>query len=300
MKNDRSLTQTALKYFERKQKESSKKRKTAEKNQIKESKVDLKQLELKPPKGVKKLLFPLLRPKKFWEGGMSAVYEDLEPVIQDPDYRDLYGKTLSQYLWGYYHQKKFLHSIKWMGIQTYKTVTDLWVYQEIIHETQPDFIIEIGSLYGGSTLFLAHMLDIIGKGEVISIDISREVYEAAHPRIQTLTGNSSSSEIVSQVQNIVQGKKVMLIHDGDHTEAAVLKDLNLYSKFISMGDFIIVEDGILELFNPKRLKVIDSQQGALKAIDRFLGENPGAFEIAKEYEKFIITSNPRGYLRRIA
>jgi cephalosporin hydroxylase len=33
----------------------------------------------------------------------------------------------------------------WMGRQVYKCPTDLWVYQELLHVTEPDLIIETGT-----------------------------------------------------------------------------------------------------------------------------------------------------------
>lgn len=47
-----------------------------------------------------------------------------------------------------------VEKIKYFGAWTMKSPMDAWVYQEIIYETKPDVIIEIGCFHGGSTLYL--------------------------------------------------------------------------------------------------------------------------------------------------
>lgn len=53
----------------------------------------------------------------------------------------------------------------WMGHRVLKCPTDLWQYQEILHEVRPDLIIETGTCFGGSALYMAHLCDILGGGE---------------------------------------------------------------------------------------------------------------------------------------
>src|SRR5437870_1955675 len=66
-------------------------------------------------------------------------------------------------------------TMTWMGVPALKCPFDTWIYQEIIHRTRPQVIIETGSRYGGSALFMANMLDLVGgEGQVLSIDISMQ------------------------------------------------------------------------------------------------------------------------------
>jgi len=81
-----------------------------------------------------------------------------------------------------------------MGIPIWKNVLDLHIYQEIIFEQSPDVIVEIGSAHGGSTLYFANLCDILDKGAVVSIDLSRDNYTVKHDRIIELTGNSTSEK----------------------------------------------------------------------------------------------------------
>lgn len=109
-------------------------------------------------------------------------------LIKDPDYRERWSSSIAEYVHWYFADKRMMHSISWLGIPTRKMLPDMWVYQEIIHECRPDYIVEIGSLFGGSALFMANVCDMMGHGSIISIDISRENYRVSHPRIVELTG----------------------------------------------------------------------------------------------------------------
>ncbi|HIC34473.1 MAG TPA: cephalosporin hydroxylase, partial [Gammaproteobacteria bacterium] len=97
-----------------------------------------------------------------------------------------------------------------MGIRALTNPFDAWIYQEILYEVQPEVIIEIGSNEGGSTLFFAHMLDLLKKGSVISIDIDRSRFQAKHDRIELITGDCSDPAIVAAVHDRCRGEKVLV------------------------------------------------------------------------------------------
>ncbi len=238
--------------------------------------------------------------KFFYAAGWQAILSKKETIIHDRKYKDRLQSTLGDYLNWYLTDKSFLHSIDWMGIPTRKMITDIWVYQEIIFETKPDLIIEIGSFYGGSTLFLAQMLELSGSGEVVSIDVSHDFFMASHPRIKKITADCSDAAVLEEVKRLSVGKKVMVIHDGDHTAAAVSRDLKLYAPLVTPGMYLIVEDGAVDLLNPKYSKLGRAYPagGPLKAARSFLNEMKEDFELDMRRERFILTTNPEGYLRR--
>jgi Cephalosporin hydroxylase len=45
-----------------------------------------------------------------------------------------------------------------------KCPLDLWIYQELLHELEPDLIVETGTAESGSALFLASICDLVDKG----------------------------------------------------------------------------------------------------------------------------------------
>lgn len=181
----------------------------------------------------------------------------------------------------------------WLGHRILKCPFDLFIYQEILFEIKPDVIVECGTNAGGSTLYLAHLCDLIGKGKIVSIDIE-EMDRPKHERITYLLGDTTSSEIVDQVKEFVAGHDtVLVILDSDHTEPHVLKEMKLYHEFVTIGSYMIVEDSIIgEIVFPQLAP------GPLGAIRKFLTENDH-FIVDESRHKYHFTFNPEGYLLKI-
>ena len=182
----------------------------------------------------------------------------------------------------------------WLGAQSLKNPLDLWVYQEIIVETRAELIVETGTYRGGSAFFLASICDLLGAGEVVSIDVEpvRDDYPA-HPRITYLGGRSSTDpDVVAEVRARAEGKRTLVILDSDHSQAHVEAELAEYAGLVPVGGYVIVEDSNIGQIRK------DLLPGPLEAIETFLARTD-AFEIDREREKFLITFNPSGYLRRV-
>jgi cephalosporin hydroxylase len=185
---------------------------------------------------------------------------------------------------------------RWMGVEALKCPFDLWIYQEILHELRPDVIVETGTARGGSALFLASVLDLLKSGQILSIDIVRRPEWPTHPRVTYLTGSSTSSAIVDDVRRRVAGAaRVMVILDSDHKKDHVLEELRLYSPFVTKDSYLIVEDTnvngrpVFPGFGP----------GPGEAVDDFLRTHPSFVRDASR-ERFFLTFNPGGYLKKIA
>lgn len=184
---------------------------------------------------------------------------------------------------------------KWMGYPVLKTPADLWNYQEILHEIKPDLVIETGTYASGTTLFLAHVMDIIGKGAVVSIDIKELPLRARHPRISYLSGSSADPGVAeAAARHLEPGASCVVILDADHSKEHVIKEMDLFSPLVTIGSYMIVEDSnvnghpVYPSFGP----------GPFEAIEHFLGKN-SSFEADKSREKFLVSWNPQGYLRRV-
>ena len=182
----------------------------------------------------------------------------------------------------------------WLGAQALKNPLDLWVYQEIIVETKPELIVETGTYRGGSAFFLASICDLVGAAEVVSIDIEpvRDDYPA-HPRITYLGGRSSTDPaVVATVRERAAGKRTLVVLDSDHSQAHVEAELAAYAELVPVGSYVIVEDSNIGQIRK------DLLPGPLEAIESFLARTD-AFEVDRRREKFLITFNPSGYLRRV-
>lgn len=206
------------------------------------------------------------------------------------------------------NREKYSYNFSWMGRPIIQYPQDMIAMQELIWEIKPDLIIETGVAHGGSLIFYASLMELIGKGEIVGIDIdirahNREAIES-HPmfkRITLLEGSSLSEEIVSQVKNIAKDKKTILVSlDSNHTHEHVLEELRLYAPYTSIGSYCVVFDTIVEDM-PKAMydRPWDVGDNPKTAVWAFMKEND-SFEINKEIDnKLLISVAPDGYLKRI-
>jgi cephalosporin hydroxylase len=223
------------------------------------------------------------RPQRVAEMPAEAVAGE-EAAIVDAFhllYRD--GKRLDKKTW-------------WRGQRVIKCPLDLWIYQELIHELKPDLIIETGTMYGGSAFYLASILDMAGKGEVLTIDRNEREGRPQHPRITYLTGSSSDPKIVDEAKRRAEGKQtVIVLLDSNHKAFHVLDELRAYHSLVTPGSYLVVEDTNINghpvepTFGP----------GPMEALEEFLQENDD-FEIDLERQKYLLTFNPSGWLRKKA
>ncbi len=196
----------------------------------------------------------------------------------------------------YSNDKRTFRNTFWLGKPSAKCPLDLWVYQEILFDRRPDLIVECGTYFGGTAHFLACMCDLVDNGRVITIDVrERQPHRRPrHPRIEYRTGSSTAPETVTGVEAAVQqGDRVMVILDSNHRKDHVLAELQAYAPLVTPGDYLVVEDTNVN-GHPVRA---DHGPGPMEAVDEFLAGND-EFSIDESREKFFMTFNPRGYLRR--
>ena len=186
----------------------------------------------------------------------------------------------------------------WLGIPCEKCPLDLWIYQELIFRTKPEVIVECGVKYGGSTLYVASILDILEQGEVIGIDITfRHLYAEAKtpPRISLYESSSTDPLTVDIVRKGVLGRRTMVILDSDHSLAHVRRELELYADFVTAGCYLVVEDT-----NVNGHPVFPKHgPGPFEAVEEFLSKRRD-FLIDRNQHKYLMTFQPNGYLRRVS
>ena len=211
---------------------------------------------------------------------MWHVYRRVDPWVIRRFHRLFYGSAV----WG---------DSRWLGIRAVKNPLDLWIFQEIITETRPELIVETGTHSGGSALYLASICDLLDSGHVVSIDIEPAKLDyPTHPRITYLSGRSSTDpEVVTAVRELSDGKRTMVVLDSDHSQTHVEAELEAYAPLVADGAYVIVEDSNIGPIRP------DLMPGPMQAIESFLASNPD-FEVDSARERFMLTFNPRGYLRR--
>ncbi|MFA0823884.1 MAG: cephalosporin hydroxylase family protein [Methanomethylovorans sp.] len=204
---------------------------------------------------------------------------------------------------------KYSYNFSWMGRPIIQYPQDILAMQEIIWNIKPDLIIETGIAHGGSLIFYASMLELLGEnGLVIGIDIDirkhNRVEIEKHPmfkRIKMIEGSSIHEAIVEKLRMVAEGKKVLVCLDSNHTHEHVLRELELYAPLVSVGSYCVVFDTIVEDMPTGSYpdRPWDKGNNPKTAVYEFLKKNDN-FEIDKNIEnKLLITVAPEGYLRRV-
>jgi len=203
---------------------------------------------------------------------------------------------------------KYSYNFSWMGRPIIQYPQDIIAMQEIIWNVKPDLIIETGIAHGGSLIFYASMLELLGEtGKVLGIDIdirkhNRDEIEkhSMFKRITMIEGSSVEKNVIKKVRKYAQGKKrVLVCLDSLHTQDHVLLELEAYSPLVTRGSYCVVFDTIIE--NLPTEYSADRPWGKgnnpKTAVRQFLKGND-RFTIDKEIEnKLLITMCPDGYLK---
>lgn len=206
-------------------------------------------------------------------------------------------------------KEAYSYNFSWMGLPIIQYPQDIVALQEIIWSAKPDMIIETGVARGGSLAFYASMLELIGgDGIVVGIDIDMRAHNRRriekHPlahRIRLIEGSSLDEITVKKVEELSQGKKEVLVSlDSNHSHEHALKELELYSPFVTAGNYCVVFDTIIEMM-PKGSypdRPWDLGDNPATAIVEFLKDNSD-FVVDEEIDKKLLLSAARGgYLRK--
>jgi cephalosporin hydroxylase len=206
------------------------------------------------------------------------------------------------------NRELYSYNFSWMGRPIIQYPQDMIAMQELIWEIKPDLIIETGIAHGGSLIFYASIMELIGKGEVLGIDIdirehNRKEIES-HPmfkRIKMIQGSAIDLATIEIVKTHAEGKKtVMVCLDSNHTHEHVIEELRLYSGFTTVGSYCVVFDTIVEdLPQGAYDRPWDVGNNPKTAVFEFL-KNNAHFEIDKNIDnKLLISVAPDGYLKRV-
>lgn len=196
----------------------------------------------------------------------------------------------------YYARKKTWNDTSWIGAPVWKCPLDLWIYQEILASVRPEVIVECGTNRGGSAYYMGTVCDIIGRGRIVTVDIEDfKQGHPIHPRVSYLIGSSISAEIVRQIKEFAgDDGPVLVVLDSLHERDHVLEEMRLYGPMVTLGSYLVVEDSNINghpvnpAFGP----------GPMEAIKSYLAGSD-AFEIDFSREKYFMSFNPRGFLKRV-
>jgi cephalosporin hydroxylase len=205
-------------------------------------------------------------------------------------------------------EAKYSYNFDWLGVPIIQYPQDLVALQEIIWKIKPDLIIETGVARGGSMIFYASMMKLLGNsGRVVGVDIDIRPHNrdsiTSHPlgqEIVLIEGSSISESVVSQVaSHVAKAKRSMVILDSNHTHEHVLKELELYSPFVTAGSYLVVFDTGIE-FLPSSCfpdRPWSPGNNPMTAVREFLSKT-SRFEPDLTIDaKLLISVGPLGYLK---
>jgi cephalosporin hydroxylase len=205
---------------------------------------------------------------------------------------------------------KYPYNFSWMGRPLIQLPQDMIAMQEIIWQVKPDLIIETGIAHGGSLVYYASLLELLGgQGRVLGIDIDirqhNRVEIEKHPmarRIDLLQGSSVAPEVISAVRHQSAGKCILVVLDSNHTHEHVKAELDAYAPMVSIGSYCVVMDTLVQDMPPdlqptNRPWGLDNNPKT--AVFEYLKSHSN-FEIDKDIQhKLLITVAPDGYLKRL-
>ena len=232
--------------------------------------------------------------KLYWE----------KKLFENKELKDLSKKT---FLKAYKLRLSYLNT--WMNEPILQTSDDILALQEIIYNTKPEVIIEVGVCWGGSILFYDQMAKVVNIKKIIGVDtyipgdLKKRIFKKVdRKKVLLLHGLSTEERIINHIKKITKKYKNFMIHlDSDHTYQNVLKELNIYSKFLNKNDYLIVGDTIVNRIPTQKqwIRKWNKDDNPETALKEFLKKNKG-FKIDKRINyKQLITHNPGGYIRKI-
>ena len=217
------------------------------------------------------------------------------------------------------HENKYSYNFNWLGRPIIQYPQDIVAFQEIVYEVKPELIIETGIAHGGSIILSASLLSLLDimnginpknsatKVVGIDIDIRKHNYNEIinHPlnyKIELLEGSSLDKKIEKKISRIASRfKKILVVLDSNHTYDHVLKELNIYSKFVSIKSYCIVFDTCLDEVNEKSYanRPWSKTNNPMIAVKDWLKNNE-EFKVDFNYDnKLLISAAPNGFLKKV-
>jgi cephalosporin hydroxylase len=203
-------------------------------------------------------------------------------------------------------QRKLSYEVTWLGVPIIQLPEDIMMMQELLYKIRPSVVVETGVAHGGSAVLYASILELLGRGRVIGVDVEIRKYNRlaiqAHPmsrRITLVEGSSIDPVTFERVQEAVAGEEpVVVALDSNHTRDHVLRELELYSRLVSPGSYIVVFDTVMDLVADTPNGKLDwPETGAAAGLRAFLQAHP-EFQPDPYYNRLGATYCADGFLRR--
>jgi cephalosporin hydroxylase len=210
--------------------------------------------------------------------------------------------------------QKYVYTFTWLGRPIIQLPEDMIRIQEVLHQIQPDVIIECGVAHGGSLIYYASLCSLAGRGRVVGVDIEIRSHNRAEieahplaPLITLIEGSSLAPETVAAAAAEVRPEETALvILDSNHTRAHVRAELEAYGPLVAVDSYMVVMDGVMRLVaDTPRGRAEWADDNPIAAVDEFVADHPEfvveqpAWPFNESELRSNVTYSPKGYLRRV-
>ena len=204
-------------------------------------------------------------------------------------------------------QNRAPYEVTWLGVPVIQLPEDVVAMQELLWRVRPDVVVECGVAHGGALMLYASILELLGRGRVIGVDVEIRKYNRlaiqAHPlsrRITLIEGSSVDDATTEQVHASIRGGETVMVGlDSNHTRDHVSEELERYAPLVTPGSYVVVFDTVMPLVaDSPRAGAGWADDNPLEAVREFLRSHP-EFEVDETPHRLGVTHCHSGFLRRI-